>query len=528
MIATLPLQQLWLRRHRRFCKNPVGTQAQLLRRLLQRAAFTEWGRRYGFAELAQARDVVQAYQARVPLHTYADLRNDVARMRRGEPDICWPGRIYHFAVSSGTASEGTLIPVSREMLRLNRRFSIEVGLNYLVQSGHGNFLKGLHLTLPGRADEDPHHRGTWVGEISALVARYAPWYVRLFYQAVPDRLLMLSNWEEKLQAIARHTLQQDIRLVVMAPTWGLVLFNLLLKEARQQWGRTVTTVREVWPQLQVFISGGVALSSYRTLLEEMVGEPPLDFVETYGASEGFFAFQSTLDDPAMLLHLDNGIFYEFVPLAACDRSDPPRQTIATIEPGVRYALYVTTCSGLWSYAMRDVVCFTQTDPPKLVVAGRTEEMLDLYGEAVFGDEARAALEEACRLTGARVRDYHTAPRPATRDRLPTHQWLIEFERPPADLLAFATAIDAYLQRINRHYQIRREARAFDLPEIIALPAGAFFEWMRRERKRLSGQSKIPRLRPDRSLADALLAQCANFASSTEPLPVSSHKDSHFA
>ncbi|MDQ7040108.1 MAG: GH3 auxin-responsive promoter family protein [Rhodothermus sp.] len=511
LLQWLPL----FRRHQRFIQDPAGTQARLLRRLLRRAASTEWGQRYGFAELARAHDVVKAYQSRVPLHTYDDLRADVTRMRRGEPNICWPGRIRHFAISSGTASEGTLIPVSYEMLRANRRFSIEVGLNYLLQSGRGSFLRGYHLTLPGRADEDPRYPGTWAGEISGLVARYAPWYVRLCYQAVPTRLLMLPNWEEKLRAIARHTAQKDVRLVVMAPTWGVVLFKALLEEARRQRGEAVTTVREVWPNLQVFISGGVALSSYRTLLEEMIGDPAPDFVETYGASEGFFAFQSTLEDPAMLLHLDNGIFYEFVPLEARNHPNPPRHTIATVEPGVRYALYVTTCSGLWSYAMRDVVRFTQTDPPKLVVVGRTGEMLDLYGEAVFGDEARAALEEACQRTGARVRDYHIAPRPATRNRLPTHQWLIEFERPPEHLPTFAAIIDTYLQRINRHYQIRREARAFDQPEIIVLPAGSFLNWMRQHRKRLSGQSKIPRMRPDRSLADALLAQCANFASSTE-------------
>ncbi|SHK62017.1 GH3 auxin-responsive promoter family protein [Rhodothermus profundi] len=521
MIVASLLQWLpFFYRHRRFIQDPAGTQARLLRRLLQRAAHTEWGRRYGFAELARARDVVRAYQTRVPLHTYEDFRADVERMRRGVPDICWPGRIRHFAVSSGTASEGTLIPVSREMLRADRRFSIEVGLHYLLQSGRWSFLKGRHLTLPGRADEDPRYPGTWAGEISGLVARHAPWYVRLFYQAVPDRILMLPNWEAKLRAIAQHTLHQDIRLVVMAPTWGLVLFNLLLEEARRQ-GHLATTVRDIWPNLQVFISGGVALSSYRTLLEEMIGQPAPDFIETYGASEGFFAFQSTRDDPAMLLHLDNGIFYEFVPLEARDHPNPPRYTIATIEPGVRYALYVTTCSGLWSYAMRDVVRFTQTNPPKLVVAGRTSEMLDLYGEAVFGDEARAALEEACRRTGARVHDYHIAPRPATRTRPPTHQWLIEFAHPPADLSAFAMVIDAHLQRVNRHYQIRREARAFDRPEIVALPPGAFLEWMRRHRARLSGQSKIPRMRSDRRLADALLAQCADFVSSTETSPDSS-------
>jgi hypothetical protein len=514
LFAFLPL----LRRIHRFTQDPVSTQERVLRRLLQRAAHTAWGQRYGFAELVQARDVVRAYQERVPLHTYADLRADVERMREGAVDVCWPGRIRHFAVSSGTASAGTLLPVSHEMLWANRRFSIEVGLNYLLQSGRLSFLGGSHLALPGSADENLRYPGTWTGEISGLLARYAPWYVRLLYQAVPERLLTLPNWEEKLRAIAQHTVQKDIRLVVMAPTWGLVLFKLLFEEASRRRGRPVTTVREVWPNLQVFISGGVALSSYRALLEEMIGNPPPDFVETYGASEGFFAFQSTLDDPAMLLHLDNGIFYEFVPLSARNHPDPPRHTIATIEPGVRYALYVTTCSGLWSYAVRDVVRFTQTRPPKLIVAGRTSEMLDLYGEAVFGEEAQAALEEACRQTQARVRNYHIAPKPAAPNRLPTHQWLIEFEQPPQQLADFAHCIDAYLQRVNRHYKIRREAGAFALPEVVALAPGAFYSWLRQHRVRLSGQTKVPCMQPDRSLADALLAQSHILATSTETFP----------
>lgn len=516
LLAFLPL----LRRIRRFTHDPVGTQERVLRRLLQRAAHTEWGQRYGFAELARARDVVRAYQERVPLHTYADLRADVERMRQGMTDICWPGRIRYFAISSGTASSGTLLPVSREMLWANRRFSLSVGLHYLIQSQRGAFLRGRHLSLPGRVDEDAQHPGTWVGEISALVFLHAPWYLRWGYQAVPEQLLQHPNWEAKLRAIAARAVTQDVRLVVMAPTWALVLFSMLLEEARRQ-GRPATTIGALWPHLQVFISGGVALSSYRTLIEEYVGLPTLDFVETYGASEGFFAFQSSNDDPALLLHLDNGIFYEFVPIDALHTTNPPRHTVATLEPGVRYALYVTTCSGLWSYSVRDVVRFTQTRPPKLLVAGRTSEMLDLYGEAVFGEEAQAALEEACRQTQARVRTYHIAPKPATRNQPPTHQWLIEFEHPPQQLVDFARCIDTYLQRVNRHYQIRREAGAFALPEVVALPPGAFYSWLRQHRSRLSGQTKVPRMQPDRSLADALLAQSQRWATSAETFPNSS-------
>ncbi len=497
------------RKIRRFVTHPVRTQAELLRRLLRRSAGTEWGRRFGFEELARQEDVISAYQERVPLHDYEHFRTDIDRVRRGAADVFWPGKFAHFAVSSGTASSGKLIPVSTDMLAENNAFSIGVGLNYLAASGNPSFLFGKHLTLPGRIEKDTSYGEIMVGEVSGLQAEHAPSFFQGLYQAVPNEIAFLPHWERKLEAIVERTIGMDIRLIVMVPSWAMVFFKLLIERYNMLNNRNVSTVGEVWPNLQVFMSGGVALSSYRSLLDSLIGKPDLHYVETYGASEGFFAFQSDLDDPSLLLHLDNGVFFEFVRMDELNREGARRYTIRDVEPDVRYAMYVTTCSGLWSYAVRDVIRFTSTSPHKIIVAGRTSEMIDKYGEAVFSEEARAAILHACEVTGAQVLNFHVAPRAFEPDRMPAHQWLIEFENPPADLQQFAQAVDDHLQKVNRHYQIRREARAFEMPEIVVLPEGTFYRWIKNTRGKLSGQTKVPRLSEERNVADGVLALVGN-------------------
>ncbi len=488
----------------KFKKHPVSTQRTLLRNLLSQAADTEWGRRYGFSEIVNASNVVAAYQDRVPLHTYDDIEDDVLRVREGASDVMWPGTITNFAVSSGTVSDGKIIPISQETIDHNREFSVGTGLHYLKHTLDGRFFLGNHLTLPGRVEEDPDYPGTIAGEISGILAENAPNFFRSLYQAVPNEVSFISNWEEKLQAIAERTVDQDIRLLVMVPSWAIVLFDQLIELYNERNADTVSTVGEVWPNLQVFIAGGVPLSSYRDLLEEKIGRD-VDFIETYGASEGFFSFQDDLDDPSMLLHLDNGVFYEFVRVDERDEENPRRHTIADVEPGVRYSLYVTSSSGLWAYEVGDVIRFTNTFPHKITVAGRTSEMIDEYGEALYGDEARAALQHACDETGAHVVDYHIAPRPMKNGDRPGHEWLIEFEQAPADLEAFSDLIDRYLQDVNRHYQIRREAQAFDAPDISVVPDGAFYDWLKATKDEISGQTKVPRMSDNRSVADGILA-----------------------
>jgi len=448
--------------------------------------------------------VVRAYQQAVPLHTYADIAPDVMRLRRGARDILWPGGVRHFAVSSGTVSDGKIIPVTRQMLRLTRQFSLRVGWQYVRRSARVHILAGKHLTLPGRVEPDPvGGPGTWIGEVSGLVAQQAPWWLRKGYQAIPDDVLALPDWEEKMTRIASIVAEQDIRLIAMVPSWALVLFRILLDQRPG-----VQSIHEIWPHLQVFISGGVALASYRPLLEQLIGVDSVDFIETYGASEGFFSYQDDPGDPVMLLPLHSDIFYEFIPVEAGRTEHPERYTIAHVEPGVRYALCVTTCSGLWSYQVGDIIRFTRVTPPRIEVVGRTAEMLVRYGEALFLDEAQKALAHASKRLGVSVDEFHITVLPPTTECVPAHEWLIESDTlSPAGCDTFGAYLDAYLQRINRHYRIRRASRALEKPVVRVLPQGTFYRWLYREKGEIKSQTKIPRMSEERNVADGVLA-CA--------------------
>jgi len=490
---------------RAFKNDPIGTQVAVLKGLMKRAAGTEWGKRYGFSEIAEAKDARSMFRERVPIHSYEAFRSDIERIRKGEKDIIWPGSIQHFAVSSGTASAGKIVPLSEEMLMINRRFTLTVALAYREAIRSSKFFRGRLLSIPGRIEEDPLHPGSMIGEVSGLQFLFAPWLIKRLYQAVPESILFLPNWEEKLDAIVDHTLKMDIRAIAMVPSWGIVLFKKLLARHNALTGNQVTTVREVWPNLSVFFSGGVALSSYRDLLDQQVGGG-MDFVENYGASEGYVSFQDSPNSTDMLVHLNSGVYLEFEP---ADESGP-RISIEEVQTGIRYRIIVSTCSGLWGYELGDVIKFTSTDPFRIVVAGRTSEMLDKYGEAVFGDEARAALGKATEATGARVSNFHVSPVMATSTSLPGHEWLIEFEREPNSVEAFSRIIDQHLQEVNRHYVIRREAAAFDPPHISVLHEGTFFQWLKRTKKKVSAQTKVPRMSEEREIADALLSISRSF------------------
>lgn len=483
---------------------PSKIQTKLLRRLLRRASNTEWGQRFEFSRISRESDVVKAYQSRVPIHTYDDLRPFVNQIRAGAENLLWPGTIKHFAVSSGTASKGKIIPLSEDMLRLNRSFAVTLTLRYLKHSKSIKTLLGKHLTLPGTIEDDPNFPSTLVGEISGLQTLFAPGVFRFFLQAVPSSIAFAPDWDTKLRSVVDQTMGKDIRLVAMAPTWALVVFALLIERYNEVNGTSVKTVGEIWPNLQLYISGGVALSSYRSILEEQIELPSMDFLEVYGASEGFFSYQTDLNDPAMHLHLNNGVFYEFVPLEELESENPTRLTIEHVETGIRYAPILTTCSGLWSYVLGDVIRFTSTSPHKIVVAGRTSEMIDKYGEAVFGEDAHEAINRTCDMTDSLVREYHVSAIPPNGTQTPTHEWLLEFSRIPLDCEGFIRSLDAALCEINRHYQIRREAKAFGPPEIVLVPDGTFNAWLKTSKGQIRSQTKVPRMSDQRNIAEGVL------------------------
>ncbi|MCY4232626.1 MAG: GH3 auxin-responsive promoter family protein [Bacteroidetes bacterium] len=487
-----------------FRHSPIKLQTNVLRRLLRRASNTEWGRKFGFSDLARHNDIVSAYQSRVPIHTYGDIRSQVDRMRRGEEDILCSGQVKYYAISSGTASEGKVIPLSPQTLRMGRKYAFGLSLNYLFKTGDLKPFLGKHLTLPGRVEEDQRFPGTLIGEVSGIQSLFAPYIFNKMYCAIPNSIVFTPNWDQKLQVVADLTHHQDIRLIAMAPTWAPVFFRILIQRYNEIHGTDVHTVGQIWPNLSIFISGGVALSSYQSIIEDLIALPNITFMETYGASEGMLSYQSDFDDTSMKLLLNYNIFYEFVRMEDMNKKNPQRLTIAEVETDVRYALILTTPSGLWSYSLGDVVRFTSTSPHKILVAGRTVEVMDQYGEAVFEEDARLAINQACTITNSMVREYHVSAIPPTGKITPAHEWLVEFYQAPEDCEAFLQSLDSCLCEINRHYQIRREAKAFRPPEIVAIPLGTFGEWLKASRGEIKIQTKVPRMSEGRDFSDGIL------------------------
>ncbi len=491
-----------LARARRDARHPAGAQARLLRFLLRKASATEFGRSHHFVTLLREPDVVQAFQEAVPLYTSAMLADELARVRRGEKDVLWPGRIRHFAISSGTASAGTVLPRTLQHLKRDARFSVEVGLNYLAHTGRMALLGGKHLSVPGRVEPDAVQHGAQIGEVSGLVASAAPAFFRRLYQAVPNEVAFRDAWEARLDAIAALVVNADIRLIAMVPSWSATLFARVRDRYRALHGHTPETMSEIWPNLQLFVSGGVALSSYRDSLQAEIGLDTVDYVEAYGASEGFFAFMDHPADSSLRLHLSNGVFYEFVPEDRLGDPYPPRLTVADVQPGARYAIYVSTMSGLWAYAVGDFVRFTQSHPPRIVVAGRTREVLDRYGEAVYGDEAAAAFTLACHATSAHGAEFHV-----TTDAdggTPHLRWVVAFHQMPGDVQRWGQVVEQHLQAVNRHYQIRRATGALGAVEVVVVAPEAFLLWLQASRARVGAQTKVPRMSEEPEVAARII------------------------
>lgn len=487
------------------------TSARRLRRLLLRARATAFGRAHDFAGAARDADPWAAFRARVPLQSRETLAPWLAAARDGTPDVLWPGVMRHFAVSSGTTAAGTHLPRTPTHLRLDVRFARRAGRSVLPL-----VLRGLPsarvLSLPGQVGPDPHRPDALTGEISGLVARFAPPWVRAVQAVAPGTLDALP-WERRLERAVEIAIGQDVRALVLVPSWAPVLADLVRDAHRRATGRRIATLREAWPNLGAVVTGGVALASYRPALEAQVGgDRPVRFVETYGASEGFFAYQTGDADDAdgsMALDTDSGVVFEFVPFDRLGDPDAPRHTVETVPVGVRVVPHVSTASGLWAYAVGDVVRFTRPWPrPRLVVTGRTREVMDRHGEAVHADDAAAALEAACASRGLRPLHWHVGA-DASGPR-PRHRWAVALDASPSapDPAALATALDVHLRSVNRHYAIRRASAALAAPEVHLVPEAAFRAVLAARRRGAGGtlgaQSKLPRVADEVALVEALV------------------------
>ena len=487
-----PLAAYVVHRYRQWQRDPAGTQRRLLQQLAAAAAGTAFGRAHGLDGVRTPADLA----AQVPIRDYEALRPYFDRTKAGEPDVLWPGRPLYLAKTSGTTSGTKYIPITAASIGNHIGGAQDALLHYVAATGRARFLDGKLIFLSGSPALE-RVGGLPTGRLSGIVNHHVPSYLR-GNQLPSYATNCLDDWETKLAAIVGETLGQRLTLISGIPPWVQMYFDQLT-------ARTGRPVGELFPDFQLFVSGGVSLEPYRARLHESIGREVAS-LELYPASEGFLAFQDQPGNPGLLLRLASGIYFEFVPAERFFEADPPRLGIADVELGRQYAVVLTSNAGLWAYSLGDTVRFVSLAPPRVVVTGRIKHFLSAFGEHVIGEEVEAALREARRQhLEIEVSEFTVAPLVSEDKSQPSrHEWLIEFARPPQNVPAFAAALDATLRQLNTYYDDLRTGNILAELQLTPLPPGAFQRYMKSVGK-LGGQNKVPRLTNDRTLAAGLLA-----------------------
>ena len=465
-------------------------------KLIERAALTTIGRKYNFSRVR----TYKQFASTVPLYRYEDLRPMIMRMVNGEKDVLWPGRTFHFAQSSGTSDgKSKYIPITTAALRKNHyQGASDVVSHYLNLNPDSRLFAGKGFILGGSfANELNLKPGTHVGDLSATLINNINPVVNLF--RVPSkRVALMEDWSDKLPALVDASINENITNLSGVPSWFLTVLKEVLKR------KGASCIHEVWPNLEVFFHGGIAFAPYREQYEKICDMSKMHFLDTYNASEGFFAVQSDWETTAMLLLLDVGVFYEFIPIEDIDSSTPEVYPIWEIEAGKTYELVITACNGLWRYRIGDTVTIEQTHPVKIKIAGRTKSFINAFGEDLMVHNADDAITAASAATGAEVLNYTAAPVYAGDNTHGRHEWLIEFSTKPADPAAFMRALDERLQQVNSDYAAKRSGNIFlDAPTLVIAEEGLFDRWLGSTGK-LGGQRKIPRLSNNRDTIDDML------------------------
>jgi hypothetical protein len=491
--ATLsrPLAAYTVHRYQQWQQRPVATQLALLRTLTRTAAGTAFGRAHDLAAVRTPAD----FATRVPIRDYEALKPYFDRVKAGEPDVLWPGQPLYLAKTSGTTSGAKYIPITQASISNHINGAKDALLHYVAATGRARFLDGKLIFLSG-SPELEQVGGIPTGRLSGIVNHHVPAYLRR-NQLPSYATNCIDDWETKLDAIVGETLGQKLTLISGIPPWVQMYFDRLT-------ARTGRPVGEVFPAFDLFVSGGVSMEPYRARLLESIGRP-VDSIELFPASEGFLAFQDQPGNPGLLLRLDSGIFFEFVPAERFFEARPPRLTIAEVELGQQYAVVLTSNAGLWAYSLGDTVRFVDLHPHRVVVTGRIKHFLSAFGEHVIGEEVESALREAVRQhPETEVTEFTVAPLVSEEASQPSrHEWLIEFARPPQDAAGFAAALDTALRQRNTYYDDLRQGNILVALRLTPLPAGAFRRYMKSVGK-LGGQNKVPRLGNDRALAEGLL------------------------
>lgn len=467
-----------------------------LNHLISSAAQTQWGKKYDYESMRSYED----FASTVPLQTYEEIKPYVERMLKGEQNILWGSDIEWFAKSSGTTNDKSkFIPVSREALEYcHYQGGKDCLAIYLRMNPNSRFFSGKALILGGSHKPSDLSHNIHYGDLSAVLIQNIAFLVELI--RVPSKeIALMDEWEAKLEAISESTIHENITNLSGVPSWFLVLIKKILQKSGKN------NLLEVWPNLEVFFHGGISFTPYREQYKQLIPSDKMHYVETYNASEGFFGIQDDLNDSALLLMLDLGVFYEFIPMDQFDLPNPTVLPIWKVEKDKNYALVISTNSGLWRYIIGDTVIFKSIDPYKIVISGRTKSYINAFGEELMVANSDKGIAIACEKTGAEVLEYTAGPTFMNGNKKGHHTWIIEFAKQPNSVEEFADILDKALQDLNSDYEAKRYKGLF-LSRLELIPArkGLFHFWLKQKGK-LGGQHKIPRLSNNRLYLEELIS-----------------------
>jgi hypothetical protein len=484
-----------------FMKYPHEVQDEIFKKLIQTARTTEFGVQYDFSSI----QTYDQFRSRVPIHTYEKLFPSIERLMRGEQNILWPTEIKWFSKSSGTTNaRSKFIPVSQEALEdCHFKGGKDLISLYVNNYPDTTLFDGKGLAVGGSHqinDFDPS-ASSYYGDVSAVIMQNLPQWAQ-FIRTPSLETALMGNWEEKIEKMARETARDNVTNIAGVPTWTI----LLIQKVVELEGKN--NILEVWPNLEAFFHGAVSFAPYRALFKALIPSDKMRYWEIYNASEGFFGIQDQRDSEELLLMLDYGVFYEFVPIAELEKEDPRAVPLSEVELNTNYAMVISTNAGLWRYNIGDTIKFTSLAPYRIKISGRTKHYINAFGEELIVENAETAIARACDLTGAIIENFTAGPIYLAHGKKGGHEWLVEFKVKPSSMEEFTRLLDKTLREINSDYDAKRAHNlALIEPVVHSVEEGTFYNWMR-SRGKLGGQNKVPRLSNSREYIEDILRMMA--------------------
>ena len=488
-ILSKPLAAVVVSQQQKWAAKPALSQLKIFQHIIQKAKNTAFGKDHGFENIKSYED----FKKQVPIRDYEGLKPYVDKILAGDADVLWPGKPAYFAKTSGTTSGTKYIPITKDSIPNHINSAKNALLSYIHETGKSQFLDGKLIFLSGAPTLDKK-AGINTGRLSGIVNHHVPGYLRT-NQLPSFETNCIEEWEEKLERIIDETIEQDMSLISGIPPWVQMYFDRIQ-------ARVNKPIKDIFPNFEMFVYGGVNFEPYKNKLFESIGKK-VDSIETYPASEGFIAYQDSQTAAGLLLLLNSGIFFEFIPTEEYFDENPTRLMIDQVELDKNYALIINSNAGLWGYSIGDTIKFVSTDPYRVVVSGRIKHFISAFGEHVIGEEVEKAMQATLKkFEGVKITEFTVAPQVTPTAGLPHHEWFIEFDNPPIKLAAFEKELDEHLRKLNSYYDDLLTGNILQVLKIRPLKKASFINYMRSEGK-LGGQNKVPRLSNDRKIADAM-------------------------